>query len=325
LSNLRHSLGVVLCTYNGARYLRAQLESIAAQTRRPDVLLVFDDGSRDATIGQLEEFAAVAPFPIRIARNSKNLGYLRNFEQATSNCESDIIVLSDQDDWWRPDKLEQIEAVLARDARAGAVFSDADIVDENLDSLGYRLLDALRVNDEERAFVRSGRIFPVLLRRNIVCGATFAIRANWRDRVLPIPDGIVLHDEWIALVLAAHNGIRFIPDPLIRYRQHAANQIGLRRLYWRDQFRSLLRSRRPDSERLMKLMRSLHERLSTTGAPADALHEVEEKLVHVQRRLSMRGGRLMRVPTVTRELIRGRYSRYASGWRSALRDLVAPM
>src|SRR5437016_11017196 len=114
---MRPTIGVVLCTYNGARYVRAQVNSILDQTRKPDVLLAFDDGSQDCTIAELEACIPRASFPLRVVRNGTNLGYLRNFEQGILSCDADIIVLSDQDDWWRPDKLEKIEAAFERDAQ----------------------------------------------------------------------------------------------------------------------------------------------------------------------------------------------------------------
>jgi glycosyltransferase involved in cell wall biosynthesis len=119
------TIGVALCTYNGERYVREQVRSIFAQTRLPDLLLACDDASHDGTVAALEELAAQAPFPVRIVRNSANLGFRRNFEEAISGCDADIIVLADQDDWWCPEKLEKIETAFERDPSAAAVFSDA--------------------------------------------------------------------------------------------------------------------------------------------------------------------------------------------------------
>src|SRR6266851_7643059 len=95
--------------------------------------------------------------------------------------------------------------------------------------------------------------------------------------------------EFVARIFLPHNGICFIQEPLIRYRQHAANQIDLPRLYWRAD--SLWRSRRPETERLVALMRSLHYRLSRGGAPQNALKGIQEKSTHLRRRLSLRESR----------------------------------
>ncbi|MFY9314149.1 MAG: glycosyltransferase family 2 protein [Burkholderiales bacterium] len=309
--------GVALCTYNGERYLRAQLESIAAQSRRPDLLVACDDASRDGTPALLEAWAAQAPFEVRIVRNPANLGYLRNFEQAVALCDADLVALSDQDDCWRDDKLEKLEAVFRTDAQAAAVFSDAEIVDEDLRPLGYGLLDVLRVSDAEREAARAGRLLPVLLRRNVVAGATLALRAGWKSRLLPMPDSVV-HDEWIALFAAAHGALRFVPERLIRYRQHAANQIGARRWNLAEHYRSLQRPRRAENRRVLALMNRLRERLGR-GDPG-----IEGKIAHLERRVALPPARLLRLPAIAAEYMNGRYSRYSSGWRTAVRDLISP-
>lgn len=310
-------IGVALCTYNGEHYLRAQLESIAAQTRLPDVLVACDDASQDGTLAALESWAAHAPFEVRIVRNPVNLGYLRNFEQAIERCDADLIALSDQDDCWRADKLERLEAVFRADAQAAAAFSDGEIVDEELKPLGYGLLDVLRVSGAEREAARAGRLLPVLLRRNIVAGATLAFRASWKDRVLPMPEGVV-HDEWIALLTAAHGVLRFVPERLIRYRQHGANQIGARRWNLAEYYRSLQKPRRAENRRVLALMRRLRERVAG-GDPG-----IDGKISHLERRVALPEMRLLRLPGIAAEFMNGRYARYSSGWRTAVRDLVSP-
>ena len=122
---------VALCTYNGALYLREQLDSLAAQTRLPDELVVCDDGSTDRTLAILDSFAAAAPFPVRI-RNRTRLGTPKNFERAIGLTTGAIIALADQDDVWYPHKLKRLERELARSKRIGLVFSDADVVDDRL-------------------------------------------------------------------------------------------------------------------------------------------------------------------------------------------------
>jgi hypothetical protein len=309
--------GIALCTYNGERYLRAQLDSIAAQTRRPDLLLACDDASQDGSVALLEAWAALAPFEVRIVRNAANLGYLRNFEQAIAHCDTELIALCDQDDCWRADKLEKLEAVFHSDAAAEAVFSDAEIVDGDLRPLGYSLLDVLRLSADERGSALAGRLLPVLLRRNVAAGATLAFRARLKARALPMPAGVV-HDEWIALIAAAAGTLRFVPESLIRYRQHGANQIGARRWDLAERYRSLRKSRRGENQRVLALMQRLQERLAGRDAA------IAGKIAHLERRVALPEARPLRLPAVAGEFINGGYSTYASGWRAALRDLVSP-
>jgi hypothetical protein len=272
----------------------------------------------------VKAFGSEAPFPVKILRNVPNVGFRANFERAISCCDTDIVLLSDQDDWWQRDKLQKIEAVFSADPAALAVFSDAELVDAEMRSLGSTLLEALSLKEDEKELAQSAQLFPVLIRRNIACGATMAIRSTWKEHFLPIPEGAV-HDEWIALVAAAHGGLRALPEPLIRYRQHGTNEIGLRSRQLPQRMRNLRRPQRPELERLLAVLEALGERLAATRAPAEALGEVRGKIEHVQRRLELPRSRLGRLPAVIAELKADRYARFAAGWRTALRDLVVPM
>src|SRR5437899_4187103 len=147
-------ISVALCTYNGDRFLAEQLSSILNQERLPDELVLCDDRSMDATLAMARRFAEAAPFPMRIEANASNLGSTRNFAQAIELCRGDIVVLADQDDVWFPHKLAVLERALLDDPGAGFAFSDAEMVDEHLQPIGYKLWDALRFSQPER------RCFP---------------------------------------------------------------------------------------------------------------------------------------------------------------------
>jgi glycosyltransferase involved in cell wall biosynthesis len=315
-------IAVVLCTYNGERFLHEQLASILAQSRRPDAMLAHDDGSSDRTISILKSYAVKAAFPVEIVVNRTNLGFARNFEKAIERAGADIIALSDQDDYWRPDKLQKIEQAFAADHDFTALFSEAEIVDEVLAPLGYGLMHALHITPLELARVRDRDFFPVLLRRNLAAGATMAFRANLKARVLPIPEG-VYHDEWIALIAAAFNQLRYCPEPLIQYRQHGSNQLGARRWTITDRLRSIYRGNPPEEIRRLKVIENLHERLRYIGASSAVLKEVDDKHKHLRVRTSLPVRKLARALPIFREFLSGRYSRYSSGWRGAIRDLIS--
>src|ERR1051325_7345189 len=102
-----------MCTYNGAEFLPAQWESILAQSRPPDEIVVCDDGSSDQTRSLLEQLAKESSIPVTLRFNQANLGSVKNFEQAIRLCTGEIIALSDQDDVWRNDKLQTIEETFA--------------------------------------------------------------------------------------------------------------------------------------------------------------------------------------------------------------------
>ncbi len=221
-------ISVALCTYNGAKFLSEQLESFKNQTRPPDEIVVGDDCSSDDTIKIIKNFAETAPFPVHLKINEKNLGSTKNFEQTISRCTGDLIFLSDQDDIWLTKKIAAIEKEFKNNANIGIVFSDAELIDENSNLLGFTLWD-FTVTKDELTDIKNGQGFITLFRRNLITGATMAFRANLREKFMPIlPDAPgLIHDGWIALFCAIYSEITFVEKPLIQYRQHSNQQIGV--------------------------------------------------------------------------------------------------
>ena len=222
-------ISIALCTYNGAQYLQQQLDSIADQTLLPGELVACDDGSTDETVEILKAFSEKAPFPVHIHINDSNLRVARNFEKCISRCTGELIALCDQDDAWKPEKLEKLAEALGNNPEAGFVFCDAELVDENLTSLKRHLWDEKPNNfsqKERQGFAHSGQL-PHLLKKNMVTGACMMFRARLIPHVVPIPPSWI-HDYWIATVAAAlgHRGI-IVDEPLVLYRQHPDQQIGV--------------------------------------------------------------------------------------------------
>src|SRR5688500_1720476 len=136
---------IALASYNGERYIGGQLDSIARQTRVPGELVIFDDASTDATPRIVQDFARRAHFPVRLYQNPDRLGSTRNFENAIRACNGDVIFLCDQDDVWYPEKIACIEERFINKHEVGAVFTDEDVVDENLCPYGGRLCKSFRI------------------------------------------------------------------------------------------------------------------------------------------------------------------------------------
>ena len=151
-----------------------------------------DDRSSDSTREIIKEFAASSPFIVRLHENERNLGSTKNFERAIGLCEGELIALSDQDDVWSPSKLRRIEERFAREPGAGLVFTDAEVVDEELRPLGYRLWESVGFDRAHRRLVREGRALDVLLPGWTVTGATLAFRSRFKNLVLDIPEDLAL-------------------------------------------------------------------------------------------------------------------------------------
>ena len=319
---------VAMCTYNGEAHLGAQLESIAAQTRTPDELVVCDDRSTDETVEVVRRFAAAAAFPVRLEVNEENLGSTKNFERAISLCEGDLIALSDQDDVWLPEKLALMLEAFGRSPGVGLVFSDAEVVDESLRPLGRGLWESVGFDEATRRLVKGGRQLDVLLSGWTVTGATMAFRADFRPLALDIPRDVgMIHDGWIALVVASVSGVELIERPLVKYRQHPRQQLGApaKRDAGGGGVRASLARENAYGELIRKgeLVRArLAERCGQFDCGA-ALARLDSRLKHLRARASLPRGRLARLPTVSRELLARRYHLYSNGFYSALKDLLA--
>jgi glycosyltransferase involved in cell wall biosynthesis len=323
LSTMR--LSVALCTYNGARYLPDQLQSLASQRRLPDEVVVCDDGSTDDTVAVVRRFAAQAPFDVQLAVNPSNLGFVKNFEEAIRRCTGDLIALADQDDVWHPEKLEVGEQTLLAAPGADGVFSDAELVDDRLRPSGALLWETVGFTEELRERFRAGEAFRVLLRRQVVTGATLLFRARVRDFVLPIP-GDALHDAWIALLLAAVSELRFVERPLMSYRQHTSNQIGARRWNLWKRLREAQGGQGTatvaDYVSRYVALRARLQGMANNARMQDVLDALDEKIEHFSLRAHLPKQRIRRLPTVLRELASRRYAHYSNGLTSAAMDLL---
>lgn len=326
-------ISVAMCTFNGARYVRDQLDSIAAQTRLPHELVVCDDHSADATCEIVTAFAASAPFPVRLHVNEQNLGSSKNFEQAIGLCEGDVIALSDQDDIWLPEKLRRIEDCLSGNPDVGLVFTDAEVVDEDLKSLAYGLWESVGFDSRQRRLMRNGRVVDVLLPGRTVTGATMAFRSGFRNLVLDIPTDLsLIHDGWIALLIASVAGVSFIEEPLVKYRQHSRQQIGARERK-SDQRSAVSLGRVKEARRRLNPYFAL---IATATRAQDRLSQfrdvyrcdralamLEARIAHLHARATLPQKKLGRLKCVLRELLARRYHLYSNGVYSAVKDLLA--
>src|SRR5262245_61259574 len=215
------NFSIAMCTFNGADFLPAQLESLTKQTLKPKELIICDDGSSDSTQTILKTFAAQAQIRVSVHVNQETLGVVQNFSRAIELCSGEVIALCDQDDVWEPSKLERIANALTAVPVSGLVFSDGEIVDEHLQPLGTTLWKVFNFDEKKRKSLSAGR-FDFLVPGWTVTGATLAFRSKYRELCLPIPTNLpMIHDGWIALVVAAVAPVVAINEPLIKYRCHS--------------------------------------------------------------------------------------------------------
>ena len=324
------SISVAMCTRNGEQYVARQVQSILSQRPAPLEIVVGDDDSSDDTLAIIEREHAAArtadatlPTTLTIIRRDPPLGVTANFAATIEACQGDLIALSDQDDEWMPGKLAALSAAFAADPELLLAHTDARLVDADGTPLGLTVLDALEATAAERVGLVAGDALPVLLRRNLVTGATVMLRRTLLEHALPIP-GEWVHDEWLAAVAASVGRVRLLPEPLIDYRQHGGNEIGARRPGLVDK---LARLREPRAERAARLATRtalLAERGRSLGLPAAVQQQLDAKAEHEARRARLPRVRIARVPAVLGGAITGRYGRYSRGAMDVLRDLVTP-
>ncbi len=317
-----------MCTYNGARFLHEQLESVVTQQRVPDEIVICDDDSTDDTPQLLQNFATSSPLPIAVHKNLSRLGSTKNFEKAIDLCSGDVIVLSDQDDVWYPDKLERIESLLKENPDVGLVFSDADLVDESGCSLNRKLSNAHRIDPEIRSIVRS-KAYVILDRWELVTGATMAFRSEFKNLVLPIPTNLpLIHDGWIALMISHAARLEMIDKPLIKYRQHNSQQIGVpvQKVDSRSSVEKVVERAKTetDFDHELDKINAVLARIKEHDKEFEyrGTENLNALLRHFQIRKSIRGSKLKLLPQMLSELLTGNYHRYSRGVSSFAKDLL---
>lgn len=207
-------ISVALCTFNGEAYLEEQLDSVLAQDWPHLEVVVVDDGSTDGTREILRSYGA-RDARIRLYFNEVNLGFLANFERAFSLTQGEFIAPCDQDDWWDPRKLTALhQAIQGR----GLAFCDSEFMNPKGESLGIRVSDVVNMydGDDPTPFVFA----------NCASGHAMLVRRTLVERAMPFPRGH-FHDWWLAFLASAAEGLVYLPEALVHYRQHPSAQTNL--------------------------------------------------------------------------------------------------
>jgi glycosyltransferase involved in cell wall biosynthesis len=321
----RLNISVAMCTFNGAPFLSAQLESIAAQDRPPDELILCDDDSTDESRDLIAQFARRSAFPTRVIVNKINLGSTKNFEQAISLCQGQIVALADQDDVWYQNKLDLMEKAFLRSNEIVAVFSDADLIGKASQPLGLRLWPTFGFDAAKQKQFADGLGIKVLIRHPVVTGATMAFRRDLFASLVPIPQNEI-HDRWLSFLLAAQGAFAVIHEPLMQYRSHEKQQIGHGPTSYRGQVLQA-KSRGAghyfdEIVRFGQLKSLLQNRMTKFPFAEEAVVEIDNKIMHLEHRASLPHKKFARIPGIVREVVNGNYWRYSGGWRSLGKDLI---
>ena len=215
-------LCILLASYNGEKYISDQLDSIINQTYKNWELIIRDDGSKDETMTILNKYEKKDE-RIKILRDDKgNLGFLKNFEELLFNAKEELVLFSDQDDFWLKNKLEKfVEKIKGLDEKVLSkpllVHCNSLVCDEKLEVIKEKFIDSkiAKKNNSNIYFFEY-----------IVQGSTSMVNKKMIKESLPFLKNVTLHDRYFHL-LSQFLGTRvFIDESLVKYRQHERNAIG---------------------------------------------------------------------------------------------------
>lgn len=226
-------------------------------------------------------------------------------EQAIRACDGDVIVFSAQDDVWFREKLARVEQSFSDYPDSGAVLANAELVDENLRSLGCSLWESIGFGPTEQKALKDKKKLSGLLRQDAI--ATLAFRSHYRSLILPFPKDISAI-AWIALVVCAAGEVVLIREPLSNYRLHTENQ-----------FTSAANNGDNGVAKELSLLRLVSERLSLNETS-----ELVARMDHLATRSSLPAEKSKRIRRIMKELLTRRYHRYSYGFNSALKDILVP-
>ncbi len=220
------TIDILLATYNGEKYVKQQIDSILNQTYKNIRLIISDDKSKDNTVEILREYEKIDNRVIVYVQET-NLGYIKNFEFLLSKVENEIYMLSDQDDYWLPEKVEKTYSKLKQED-ADLVFTDLEVVDQNLETMFPSFNDYMKLTRK----INKCKDYKMQYLYNCITGCTLMSKKKFIEKLIPVPaeSKYMVHDYWIGIVIGLSGKIAYLPEKTIKYRQHGNNQIGTEKI-----------------------------------------------------------------------------------------------
>ncbi|MEE6659940.1 glycosyltransferase [Limosilactobacillus pontis] len=211
-------IAVLMCTYNGEKYLREQINSILNQNGDFQIALIIrDDGSNDRTLEILQEYKKNSKVKIEYGKNKgPALGFM---ELLYKNRGYDFYAFSDQDDVWKPNKLLKGISKLSSQKGPALYFANATLVDSELHSLNLNVYKKKPILDFRSLSCNGGILGCTLILNNALAK---------RIQHSNLPSKIVMHDFYVSELCKLINGsIIYDPESVMFYRQHGNNVVGV--------------------------------------------------------------------------------------------------
>lgn len=248
---MNQRISVVMTTYNGAQFLREQLDSLFNQTRKMDELIVYDDASDDDSVAILRQYQQRYPGIMKIFIQKRRVGYIRNFADALKMADGELIFLCDQDDIWEMDKIAYMSTWMEAHPQVACLNCAADYIDEH----GRLLKQPPQKNMTVDEFTPIA--FAEILYHNISMGCTMAFHQALRDRYLQTSTFHCAHDWELNMIAAIDDSLYYLNRPLICYRIHAGNTTGNDRL--KKNNRRLSAQREKNARTMLDFIHACHD------------------------------------------------------------------
>ncbi len=220
----KYKVSVLMCTYNGDKYIEKQLYSICNQTVTPDEIVIVDDCSKDNTISIVKKIKEKnSNIEFKIINNKHNIGFIANFMNGLKHVNGDLIFLSDQDDIWYPEKIVSVVNIFLSHSDALVVNNAYELIDEN-DCIIKSLFAFRQKNDEKlekvdwKEFIKSPR-YP---------GMSMTIKRKLLSFLVSVPNDMIPAHDWLLNEAASRRfGMYYYRKKLGGYRQHSSNTVGI--------------------------------------------------------------------------------------------------
>lgn len=196
-----------MATRNGAKFIKEQLDSILPQLNKDDEIIISDDFSCDDTLSIIRSFLDPR---IQIIESKAECGVSKNFEASLNASKGEYIFLADQDDVWLPSKVEKMRNALQH---YDLVMSDCHLVDH---SLRLKKISFYDLNNSGKGLLKN-------LIKNSYMGCCMAFTRRLKNRALPFPADIPIHDFWIGLIGEVFFKVHFMREVLVLHRRHDSN------------------------------------------------------------------------------------------------------
>jgi glycosyltransferase involved in cell wall biosynthesis len=206
-------VSIALCTYNGEKYLRQQLDSLLAQSYSNLEIIIVDDASIDGTIALLKQYQGDNS-NIKLVLNEQNIGFNQNFKKAIELCTANLIAIADQDDIWESEKISLLVDNIGDNL---LLYHDSAYIDQEGNLTGKNTTSHHR-------FV-SGNCAENLIYYNCISGHACLIKKELLS-LTPEFDPAFYYDWWLAYTAACTGKINFITQKLVRHRKHSASSTG---------------------------------------------------------------------------------------------------